>query len=272
METNKTLVCPNCGANITNYRNCEYCGSLLVRFVDKGIDLQKTSYLDNTEVFDSLLNSLKLCLQMNEQSSEIIALDIYKSPARPIGSVQINAPCVFADGTPIPNSASNSLSIILEFDLQEKKYSKVKLGMFKKLDCSPLFVEKVSYISYLGFKRQIIEFYIDFGYDAEGAARLLSDIIKKVYWIKSESDFNCFVNVGSDNIKRSRRLNANKNGRIKSVAYFSCALLSLCLIVLGIIFDFVGLICFCPSTFFVFFYLWWSNTQSKKIGLHTRLK
>ena len=36
----KLLKCPNCGANATNHQNCEYCGSLLVRFVDKGISLQ----------------------------------------------------------------------------------------------------------------------------------------------------------------------------------------------------------------------------------------
>ena len=38
MEAN-VIKCPNCGASSTNHTNCEYCGSLLVRFVDKGIDL-----------------------------------------------------------------------------------------------------------------------------------------------------------------------------------------------------------------------------------------
>ena len=266
METNKTLVCPNCGASITNYRNCEYCGSLLVRFIDNGIDLQKTSYLDNTEVFNSLLNSLKLCLQMNEQSSEIIALDIYKSPARPIGSVQINAPCLFADGTPIPNSTRNSLSIILEFHLQDEN-DKVMLGMLKKLDCCPLFVERVSHISYLGFRRQVAEYYIDFGYDVEGAARLLSDIIRNVYLIRSEDRLNCFVNVGVANIKKSRRLNANLNGRMKVLsAWFFAAFF---FIVANVLLDWFGIVCYLCGVVACFVGL---SNGLKKIGLHTRLK
>lgn len=47
----KSYTCPNCGANTTDARNCEFCGSLLVRFVEKGIDLSQTTYLDDTETF-----------------------------------------------------------------------------------------------------------------------------------------------------------------------------------------------------------------------------
>ena len=54
-----SLKCPNCGANATNNQNCEYCGSLLVRFVDKGIDLSNTSYLDDSLVFPGLKEKLK---------------------------------------------------------------------------------------------------------------------------------------------------------------------------------------------------------------------
>ena len=50
MEAN-VIKCPNCGASSTNHTNCEYCGSLLVRFVDKGIDLSTTSYLTNDKVY-----------------------------------------------------------------------------------------------------------------------------------------------------------------------------------------------------------------------------
>lgn len=39
----KTIICPNCGASTSNFHNCEYCGSFLVRKVREGTDL--TSYL-----------------------------------------------------------------------------------------------------------------------------------------------------------------------------------------------------------------------------------
>ena len=47
----KTYTCPNCGAQITNTRNCEYCGSLLVRFAVHGIDVTKTEYMNDTMYF-----------------------------------------------------------------------------------------------------------------------------------------------------------------------------------------------------------------------------
>ena len=81
----KSYTCPNCGANTTNADNCEYCGSLLVRFVEKGIDLSKTSYLSNTEVFPGLIKELKQNLAMQEQGDESTVTDIYRA-----NSVKVN--------------------------------------------------------------------------------------------------------------------------------------------------------------------------------------
>ena len=53
------IVCPNCGANTTNHSNCEYCGSLLVRFVDAQIDVMQTPYADNTIVLPGLVEELR---------------------------------------------------------------------------------------------------------------------------------------------------------------------------------------------------------------------
>ena len=66
----KSYTCPNCGANTTDARNCEFCGSLLVRFVEKGIDLSQTTYLDDTETFPGLINALKQNLQLQESTSD----------------------------------------------------------------------------------------------------------------------------------------------------------------------------------------------------------
>ena len=53
----KTLRCPNCGANATNHDNCEYCGSLLVRLVDNGIDVD--AYLSGHKALPGLSKALK---------------------------------------------------------------------------------------------------------------------------------------------------------------------------------------------------------------------
>lgn len=32
-----SIVCPNCGANSTNHKKCDFCGSVLIRFADKDV-------------------------------------------------------------------------------------------------------------------------------------------------------------------------------------------------------------------------------------------
>ena len=46
----QTIVCPNCGANASNHSNCEYCGSILVRFA--GVEHQ-----DDLAEFKSVIAS-----------------------------------------------------------------------------------------------------------------------------------------------------------------------------------------------------------------------
>ena len=250
METNKTLVCPNCGASITNYRNCEYCGSLLVRFVDNGIDLQKTVYFDNSKVFNSLFNALKLSLKMRKQGSRIVAVDVYKTPHIPICSVLQSKLCKFKDDTIIPRDSDKGMFVIFSFDfLMEENLKK-----FRELDCYPLFDERCCNVFNGGGNRKVTEYFIDFGCDAEGAARLLSEIIEKVYGVTSDSGFECEVNVGNDNIQKSRNYHAlrrpmfKKNKVNKYLTIISCILYPM-FIVTGVIYicldDFFGGIFLC---------------------------
>ncbi len=70
------LKCPNCGANATNHQNCEYCGSLLVRFVEKGIDLSKTTYMTNEGVFPGLAEELHRNLRLQKDNPDVVVTDI----------------------------------------------------------------------------------------------------------------------------------------------------------------------------------------------------
>lgn len=76
----KTYVCPNCGANTTNAQNCEYCGSLLVRFVDKGISLfqpideiyDKSKYIPG--VHNAVVSHWKKREQLSLEDYDILTL------------------------------------------------------------------------------------------------------------------------------------------------------------------------------------------------------
>lgn len=221
----KTYTCPNCGAQITNTRNCEYCGSLLVRFAVHGIDVTKTEYMNNDYVFPGLKEELEKNLKLRkEHPGMTVATDIYKENSDGTAStlsILNSNETYWQDGTLRDLESSESrLRIGLEFckykdssaykefnDRQDSELSK-----FKKLDSFPLFTSHYNqnYIASAGDEKYGYEYAIDFGEDAEGAARLVSEILTKVYGVSVEENVDMFTNVGDDNIVTARN-NWRKN-------------------------------------------------------------
>lgn len=175
----KLLKCPNCGANATNHQNCEYCGSLLVRFVDKGIDLSKTTYMSNDGVIPGLIEHLKKNLEWQTENqgkfvSTQIACENEDIPWIEVGNV----------------NGKKDLSISLQID-EEYEY----WDAFKNLKSFPLF----TCIKNDG--DSIDEYYICFGKDVEGAARLISELAYKVFeYPQTETSINTDLQTGPSNV------------------------------------------------------------------------
>lgn len=216
----KTITCPNCGANTTNAQNCEYCGSLLVRFADKGIDLSKTSYTNDSATFPGLTAELKRNLQLQEKNpGESVVTDLWTLKADTGDSESISVlrsgKCAWTDHQDINLSDSNTgLTIIFGFDTYignedwQKQFNKrveKRLQAFKKLDSFPLFTSHIcNYTDSVGDERYSREYAIDFGNDAEGAARLISEILQRVYRWTMNTNFDMYTEVGYDNLQRAR--------------------------------------------------------------------
>ena len=85
------------------------------------------------------------------------------------------------------------------------------LSKFKKLDSFPLFTSHYNqnFITDTGDELYGYEYAIDFGEDAEGAARLVSEILTKVYGVSVEENVDMFTNVGNDIV--TARNNWKKN-------------------------------------------------------------
>ena len=204
MEAN-VIKCPNCGASSTNHCNCEYCGSLLVRFVDKGINLSTTSYLTNDNVYDGLIDALKQNLDRQELSDFPVETGIFykSSPTVKLSRKRHGVATVFrsgsttwSDGDPINVGDKNrGLVIKFSFDIhaEENDVSDERIERqhqeFKALESFPLFTPHSGiYIrpgSSSRFRSQ--EYAIDFGQDVEGAARLISEVLSKVYGIPKDA-------------------------------------------------------------------------------------
>lgn len=196
----KVITCPNCGASTTNVENCEHCGSFLVRFVDKGIDLSKTSYINDSATFPRLATELKRNLKLQEEHTDnYVTTDLwYQNEAGYSEGVCIN-----------DNGSERGLCVVLGFqtytnanDDWQKQYNrhvKRQLETFKKLDCFTLVTSRIfNDVDKSGHERYCREYTIDFGNDAEGAARLTSEILQKVYKWTLDTDFDMFTEVGDD--------------------------------------------------------------------------
>ena len=221
----RILKCPNCGANATNHQNCEYCGSLLVRFVDKGINLSNTSYTSDSEVFPGLIQHLQQNIKMQDFSDECVATDIYRQLGKKewysngwVMSVLRTGKCTWQDGQSIALGEGNQgLCVAFEFDTYrncnssyENSYNlhmSDKLNRFEELDSFPLFTPHTSCDGNLTRR----EYAIDFGKDVEGAARLISEVMQRVFQIPLSENVQILTNQGNaiDNARNQAIENRN---------------------------------------------------------------
>lgn len=182
-----TIVCPNCGANSTNHHNCEYCGSMLIRFIEHGITLDDSKYGKNARVIPGLEAALKsnLALQKNRIEGHLIITQI----STDIGDYQIvptsDATYDLGVDNPFVNKEDIGLVMRVPFLVRSKdsiisERERNNLSTVKNLDCYKLFstIENQDGIYLL----------LDCGGDYETAARLLSSVI---YSIDNPTSIKC---------------------------------------------------------------------------------
>lgn len=211
----KTLVCPNCGANTTNTQNCEYCGSLFVRFVDKGIDIRNTSYLSDTYSFPYLLPELKKNLALQEANPDFVVMtDIcWIDEKGKDHYICVASGLCWLDESPIMGFGEvGGLKISFGFDIYQNnhdyelnKMEDEKLSRFESLPSFPLFAYHSSTYDHVLHGNTICrEYAINFGKDAEGATKLVSEILTQIYGLKPTDEYVIFTNQGTDDIFQAR--------------------------------------------------------------------
>lgn len=192
------IKCPNCGAPAKNHKNCEFCGSLLVRFANKGIDVSNTSYLNNDAVLPGLIKQLEKNLKLRQEKGGYVCTDIYIEDERREGGTNnicsvISSDCLVNKNHEyfFPNAEIPSLGVAFSFiiynseiesEYPEYKDERIQKEKFEQLNSFVLFESNVSRCEDdEGYDCICYEYAIDFGQDAEGAARLISEIANKVY-------------------------------------------------------------------------------------------
>lgn len=199
----RTIECPNCGAPATNHKNCNFCGSLMVRFADKGLEQTANSYIKNRSILPGLLNHLQKNLELQEQLEQNNAkvsagTDIYMDDARYVSGKNaicyVTAASCLAFGMSSNNlypalpevEESISLATLFTFNIYRDSSIDPKaveeFNHFKELPSYSLFTSRVSSeTDDYGNEYACYQFAIDFGQDAEGAAILISEVAHNVY-------------------------------------------------------------------------------------------
>ena len=200
------IVCPNCGANTTNRKNCEYCGSMLVRFVDKNIAIDQNVFGKNALSFSSVVMHLKKNLELQ---NELSSTDVVRTEFIISNDSFVEEPylCVyggnisetkyafyFSEGfqlgdANIPPSSEPRLLLCFATPLSDD-YKNI----FKR-SCHAILFSSADIPAYDGEGR-IIEYkkksekrdlyYLDMGQDYENAAKIITDLYQKVYGVSED--------------------------------------------------------------------------------------
>lgn len=235
MANQQTYICPNCGANINNTKNCEYCGSLLVRFVATGHEDSIAHYKGEDKSFPWLKQELEQSikeqrrLSKNKENDSVVATDIYftkdllkegelswyaKHATTEINILSKNTDVTWQDDSEYSHEKKPGLLVAFTFftEINSKMtnavistdYHKECLSKFKSLDSFPLF--DVHYNNNLVLDDEpakSVQYIIDFGEDYIGAANLLSEVLVDVYNFNEDQKYLIGTNVG-DSIETFR--------------------------------------------------------------------
>ena len=169
MEYIRSITCPNCGAQAKNLRNCEYCGSLLVRFVDKQISITPQTEFIYAGLVEALEQNIKM--QKSVFKNQVVVTDIgngYCCFAQVISAHVLEA---------FGNNLNPALAIDLTFfvnsrDVRVAQEERNRLTRFKSSSIYELFTKVELENTYC--------YQIDFGEDSNGAALILSKYFTEV--------------------------------------------------------------------------------------------
>jgi hypothetical protein len=175
-----------------------------VRFVDKGINLS-TILLESSDALPGLSQELKRNLDLqNSFQDELVVTDIYNGYVHSASVISTNQIRFIDDTLCFPTSDNIGLAIIFSFwvPIEEKENS--NYTKFRRLLFFDLFTSHTSINSVNGKTYRIYEYVIDFGKDADGASRLISQVLQETDDISADALFNYYTNVGEESAADNR--------------------------------------------------------------------
>ena len=189
------LKCPSCGASAKNHINCEYCGSLFVRFEEFSETKALVENIIDPEgkvsefIFPGLINQIEVNLSLQKEKEGLYVTDIQKKGEGEcliqICSTLNSNYASWADIQPEGVTDSPGVSIHLPFAeggnaQQEPIFKQMPESKLFRLNVESFEEEKGGFSSFFSRTTSIVswnEYILDFGADSEGAAYIVSKIL-----------------------------------------------------------------------------------------------
>jgi hypothetical protein len=219
----KTIQCPSCGAAATNFKNCEFCGSLFVRSNSVGYNPEN---IQNIFYFQSIANALELNLKYQENAELIDDEDITTT------SIYLNK-YDFLNNNEQILQCPDSLFIAYCFNYTPKRpsiavdfapelFSQDEYDRLKRIDEIKLFS---TYKAINGENGYVM----DFGNDSIGAAKIISKILIEVKGIGQGTPLFCITEPGYNrdafliwlNSLEDQEVKSFISKRVKNAGFFS---------------------------------------------------
>ena len=215
----EVIKCPSCGASHQNHINCEYCGSLFVRYEEIGLstdNILKPNGNFGGFAFDGLEKALEENLSLQKEESFIVTdicfeleipdkkeksffkglFGIKEEKPKPILQI-IQSSAVesyFDQNTPSLPGVAIHIPFVRDgtgehFNVRDGtgEHHDVKnpLSRFEQMEESKLFT--------IIIRDHVKDYCVDFGNDATGAAYLISKILIEFFGLSSTSSLNAFT-------------------------------------------------------------------------------
>lgn len=172
-----TIVCPNCGANASNFHNCEYCGSLLVRYAAENKTVDNSTFGKGVHEIIGLKDELKknLSYQKIKRDDEVVVTSIIDSGGNACQVVETSH-CNYGTGADNPFYGKYDCGVTFRVTFETRnadasfaEKERARLNWFKNQDFYFLFTQQNLPVG--------VYYYLDFGEDIDNAAKLISSII-----------------------------------------------------------------------------------------------
>lgn len=180
----KTVSCPSCGASATNHQNCEFCGSLFVRYDSAGLSPNEI-FTNNslTELENNSFPNLKEQLDLNLSLRKHYSCDYFHTEIYPSKLDWLNLTTENGDGIlRVHNLTDGTIlkdSLIIE--ILESSLSPAQILALKRL-------KEFVFFDYQYDSSGNGYWWMNFGSDTKGAAYFISNLLREVYDLEANAN------------------------------------------------------------------------------------